>query len=241
MECGEADKKRISENLVSVRRAIAEAAARSGRNPEAIVLVGVSKTFAPERIKEALDSGLADIGENRIQEAERKFPLFPDARKHFIGHLQGSKARKAVALCDMVQSVDSLKLAEKISGAALETGKRMPVLVEVLTDDKKHFGIRACELENFLKCASRFEGIKIQGLMTIGPLFDNPEKARPVFRGMKKLFDSLAAKEIPHVEMRYLSMGMSGDFAAAIEEGANMVRVGTAIFGERKAWNNKIL
>jgi hypothetical protein len=223
----------IKENLDSVRKATAEAALKSGRHPEEIVLVGVSKTFSSSLVRQALDCGLRDIAENRLHEAEEKFPLFPGARKHFIGHLQSNKTKRVVELCDMIQSVDSMKIAQSISDAAIANGRIMPVLVQVLTDQKKEFGIRPKGLEKFLTEASKMEGMRIQGMMTIGPVFKTREESRQFFRRMKNLHVSIAALNIPKVEMRYLSMGMSSDFTTAIEEGANMVRVGTALFGQR--------
>lgn len=228
----------IKENLESVRSRIEKAAKKSGRKPEDIVLVGISKTFSLPEIKEAIVCGLRDIGENRVQEAERKLPFLSGARKHFVGHLQGNKARKAVEIFDVIQSVDSLEIAERISDFAIKGGVKMPVLIQIKTDERKQSGVRPKELEVFLRKAAKLGGIRITGLMTIGPEPENPEDLRPVFRQMKKLFDATRAKKIPNVEMRCLSMGMSGDFAIAIEEGANMVRIGRAIFGERKAGNN---
>jgi len=221
----------IKENLESIRKQMGQAAAKSGRRTEAIVLVGVSKNFSSQQINEALACGLRDIGENRVQEAEIKFPCIAHARKHFVGHLQGNKVKKAVEIFDIIQSVDSLKIAEKISNAALEQERKMPVLIQIKTDEKKHFGIRPEEAEEFLRTAAQLEGICIHGLMTIGPEFEKAEASRPVFRQMKKLFGALHEKKIPRIEMRYLSMGMSSDFAIAIEEGANMVRIGRALFG----------
>jgi hypothetical protein len=221
----------IKENLEGIRKQIERSAGQCGSRAEDIVLVGISKNFSLRQINEALACGLRDIGENRVQEAERKFPCIANARKHFVGHLQGNKAKRAVEIFDMIQAVDSFKIARKISVAALETGKRMPVLIQIKTDEKKQFGILPAEAGAFLREAAQLEGIGISGLMTIGPEFEKPEASRPVFRQMKKLFDAVREKKIRGVEMRYLSMGMSSDFAIAIEEGANMVRVGRALFG----------
>ena len=223
----------IKENLAKIRKGIERSAKKSGRKPEEIVLVGISKTFGLDRVKEAIAHGLTDVGENRVQEAEEKFLCLSNVRKHLVGHLQSNKVKKAVEIFDMIQTVDSVKIARKISERSLDSGKVMPVLVEVLTDEKKQFGIRPNELEGFLREISEFKGIRVLGLMTIGPYFENPEDSRPVFRQMKSLFDSLRNK-IPNIDMRYLSMGMTNDFETAIEEGANMVRVGRGIFGERE-------
>jgi pyridoxal phosphate enzyme (YggS family) len=222
----------IKENLESIIKQIEQSASKTGRRAEDIILVGISKNFSLPQINEAIACGLRDIGENRVQEAERKFPCIANARKHFVGHPQSNKVKKAVEIFDVIQSVDALKIAEKISSAALARGGKMPVLVQIRTDEKKHFGIRPEEAEAFLREAAQCEGIRISGLMTIGPEFEKPEASRPVFREMKKLFDAMRDKKIPHVEMRHLSMGMSSDFAIAVEEGANMVRIGRALFGD---------
>ncbi len=226
----------IKENLERIRKEIEISSERVGTKK--VVLVGISKTFGFNRIREAIDSGLKDIGENRIQEAESKFPLISNARKHFVGHLQSNKVSKAIEIFDMIQSVDSVKIAKKISEHSLESRKITPVLIQILTDEKKQFGVRSDELKDFLEKVSNLKGVKIQGLMTIGPYFENPEDTRPIFRKMKSLFDSVRNLKTPNVEMRYLSMGMSDDFRIAIEEGANMVRIGRGIFGERN--NNHI-
>lgn len=220
----------IKENLESIRKEIEGSAKKSGTKE--VFLVGISKTFGLDYVKEAIEYGLTDIGENRLQEAESKFPHISNVRKHFVGHLQSNKVKKAIELFDMIQSVNSIKLARKISERSLDFRKRMPILIEILTDEKKQFGARPGELEGFLQEISGLKGIKIQGLMTIGPYFENPEDSRPIFRQMKSLFEKMRNK-IPNIEMRYLSMGMSDDFKIAIEEGANMVRIGRGIFGER--------
>lgn len=220
----------IKENLERIRKEIEISSERSGTKE--VVLVGISKMFGLGRIKEAIDSGLTDIGENRIQEAESKFPSLSNVRKHFVGHLQSNKVKKAIEIFDMIQSVDSVKLARKISEHSLDLRRRMPVLIEVLTDEEKEFGVRPDELEDFLKEVSLFKGIRVQGLMTIGPYFENPEDSRKIFRQMKSLSEKM--RNLPNIEMRYLSMGMSDDFETAIEEGASMVRIGRGIFGERE-------
>lgn len=221
----------VKENLEKIRNEIETSSERYGT--EEVVLVGISKTFGLDRIREAIDSGLTDIGENRIQEAETKFPHISNVRKHFVGHLQSNKVKKAIEIFDMIQSVDSLKLAKKISDQCVESRKQMPVLIEILTDEKKGFGIRPDELKDFLEEISLFKDLRVQGLMTIGPYFENPEDSRPIFKRMKSLFDSIQKLKIPNIEMRYLSMGMTDDFRIAIEEGANMVRIGRGLFGKR--------
>ncbi len=195
-----------------------------------VTLVGVTKKIDAKTIKEAIDSGLKNIGENRISEAEKKLPSISGVTKHLIGHLQGNKTSKAVDLFDMIQSVDSLKIANKVSNCCIEKNKVMPVLVQIKTDKEKDFGILPKDIEEFIIRISQLERIKVQGLMTIGPYFSDPKQSRPHFKEMKVLFDSLKSKNIPNVEMRYLSMGMSHDYIQAVEEGANMVRIGQVIF-----------
>ncbi|MEW6329084.1 MAG: YggS family pyridoxal phosphate-dependent enzyme [Candidatus Micrarchaeota archaeon] len=238
--------------IEEVRVRIARASGRFGIDPSAIILVAATKSVPPEIVNEAIDAGISHIGENIIQDAREKFPKLKKVRKHMIGHLQSNKARDAVVLFDMIQTVDSIKLARKISdqfvpkdkwsifreGEKLDEAKKqnkiMPILVEVKTDNTKPYGIPPNEVENFLNEMRVFEGVEAQGLMTVGPLFANPEDSRGVFKKMKKLFDEMADADIPNVEMKYLSMGMSADYWIAVEEGANIVRVGTAIFGPRK-------
>lgn len=219
----------IKENLERIKKEIEKSARKYRKND--VVIVGISKTFSFDQIIEAVESGLTDIGENRIQEAETKFPSLSNVRKHLVGHLQSNKVSKAIEIFDMIQSVDSIKLARKISEHSLELRKRMPVLIQVRTDENKQFGIPPNEVEGFLGEISILKGIRVQGLMTIGPYFENPEDSRPIFKRMKSLCDSINES---NVEMRYLSMGMSDDFRIAIEEGANMVRIGRGIFGERE-------
>ncbi len=217
-----------------VRTKIAKASSRFGMDAGAIVLVAATKSVPPERVNEAIDFGVSHIGENVVQDAADKFPKLKEVKKHMIGHLQGNKARDAVQLFDMIQTVDSVKLARKISEEAKKQNKIMPVLVEVKTDDSKPYGVPPGEVESFLNGIRALEGTEVQGLMTVGPLFENPEDSRGVFKKMKILFDGMVDADIPSVEIKYLSMGMSADYGIAIEEGANMVRVGTAIFGMRR-------
>lgn len=226
----------IEENIRNLEDRIAKTAERAKRNPEEIVLVAVSKTVEPERIREALSHGIKVIGENRIQEAEEKFRKIPEkCEKHLVGHLQTNKAKKAVELFDLIQSLDSLKLAEEISRRAQQEGKVMDVLVEVNTSaESTKYGIEPDEVMDFMKQISNLEGIKVKGLMTVGLFSSDMDEVRPCFKKLKKLFDELKAKDIPGLEMKYLSMGMTQDYEVAIEEGANMVRIGTAVFGKRE-------
>jgi pyridoxal phosphate enzyme (YggS family) len=225
----------ISENIRNVRSRIERAAVKVGRSAEEIKLVAVSKTVEPERINQAILCSIDTIGENRVQEAEKKFKqVTGPVKKHLVGHLQTNKAKKAVELFDFIQSVDSLRIAEEISKRALEAGKVMEVLVEVNTScEETKFGLEEDKVVPLFETISRLEGIKIKGLMTIGLFSDEPEDTRPCFKRLKELFDRIKSAGIGNVEMKYLSMGMTGDFEVAIEEGSNMVRVGTGIFGVR--------
>jgi pyridoxal phosphate enzyme (YggS family) len=226
---------RIEENLKEIESRIRKAAEKSGRGRDAIKLVAVTKTVEPERIIEAIRLGVRLIGENRVQEAEEKFKEITEkVEKHLIGHLQTNKVKKAVELFDLIQSVDSVHLAEEISKRALEKEKSVDVLVEVnTTGEKTKFGVEPEQTMSLIESISKLEGIKIKGLMTIGLFSDDPEATRPCFKRLKSLFDEIKSAQIPNVEMRYLSMGMTGDFEVAIEEGSNMVRIGTGIFGLR--------
>ena len=226
----------IGQNIRILENKIAEAAEKAGRHGEKITVVAVSKTVKPERIREAIRCGIRIIGENKVQEAEQKFKQIPEEfAKHLVGHLQTNKAKKAVELFDMIQSVDSLKLAEEVSKRAQQKGKTVDVLVEVNTSgEPSKFGLEPDGVFDFMKQASGLEGIKIKGLMTVGLFSSDMEEVRPCFKKLKSLFDELKERRIPGIEMQYLSMGMTQDYQLAIEEGANMVRIGTAIFGRRE-------
>jgi len=233
----------VSENLARVRGEIAEAARRAGRDPSEVALVGVTKTVGHEKITQAVSAGLRDVGENRVQEAKGKIELLApqfareglSVRWHMVGHLQRNKAKAAVALFDLIQSIDSRRIAEAVSRAALAAGKVQEVLVEVNTSgEPTKYGIPPDQAVKFVEDLADLQGLRIMGLMTVGPLTDDPEKARPAFARLRELWDELRGAELPRCEMRYLSMGMSADFRQAVEEGANMVRIGTAIFGPRQ-------
>lgn len=208
----------------------------SGHRNEDITLVAVTKNVEPERIIEGIDAGIKIIGENRIQEAEEKFKFITkDVEKHLVGHLQTNKVKKALELFDLIQSVDSLHLAQEISKKAKEKGKPAEVLIEVNTSgEPSKYGVKPEEVSNLVEEISRLENIKIKGLMTVGLFTEDIEKARPCFVKLRNLFENLKSPKKENVEMKYLSMGMSSDFEVAVEEGANMIRVGTAIFGPRR-------
>jgi pyridoxal phosphate enzyme (YggS family) len=221
--------------LRRVEARIAAAAERAGRDPAEVLLVAVTKTVPVERINEAVRAGVRAIGENRVQEAESKWgALLPGPERHMVGRLQRNKAGKAVDLFDRIQSIDGLRLAEAVSRRAETAGRRIPVLVEVNTSgEESKAGVEPEGLRALLEGMAGLPGIVPDGLMTFGPLTEDRGAVRAAFRGLRLLFDALRENPVGGVELRHLSMGMSGDFEIAIEEGATIVRVGTAIFGAR--------
>jgi pyridoxal phosphate enzyme (YggS family) len=229
----------IAENVAEIRERIANAAARVGRNADSITLMAVSKTVEPERIKEAYAAGLRVFGENRVQEFEGKsgaLSKLKEAEWHLIGHLQSNKAKKAAELFHAIDSVDSVRLAEKLNQVAAEAGRKLDVLIEIKVgqeESKAGIPLDSPELENLLLGASQLASLQIRGLMTVPPFTEDPESARPYFRLLRDLRDQIAARKLPGIAVDVLSMGMSHDFEVAIEEGSTCVRVGTAIFGAR--------
>jgi PLP dependent protein len=229
----------IAENIAAIRHRIAAAAQRSSRRPEEISLMAVSKTHPPDLIHEAYAAGQRLFGENRVQEFASKAASLHDlgnAQWHMIGHLQTNKSAKAVQLFDAVDSVDSLKLAERLDAAARSVDKTLDVLIEInVGGEQAKSGVapESSELEQLLQAAPKLEALRFRGLMTIPPFTDNPEEARPYFRKLRELRDPIASRRLPGISMDVLSMGMSHDFEVAIEEGSTCVRVGTAIFGTR--------
>ncbi len=203
--------------------------------PEGVQLVGAAKTRSPEEILEAIDAGLSVIGENYVQEAERAFKVIgPKVTWHMIGHLQSNKAKKAVRIFDMVETVDSMKLAEAIDRACKTIEKIIPVLLEINSgEESQKAGVMPEGVIPLIKDISRLENIRIMGLMTMGPFAGDPEEARPYFKKTREIFEEIKEMKLPGIEMKYLSMGMSNSYRIAIEEGANMVRIGTRLFGER--------
>ena len=228
----------IDDNLRSVRERVAAACQRAGRSPDEVTIVGVSKTFPPALVVEACRAGLTNVGENRVQEAATKIPaveaLGSRPRWHLVGHLQTNKVKTALGLFDIIHSVDSLRLAEFISrqvtSLPVQKAGTLPVLLEInVAVEASKFGLRPEETGPTLEQIARLPGLAVQGLMTVAPLVDDPEEARPVFRELRRLRDDLG--------LRDLSMGMTDDFEVAIEEGATIVRIGRAIFGPREpAW-----
>jgi len=229
----------IAHNLAEVRARIAAAARRGGRRPGDIALMAVSKTFPPEAIREAYDAGARLFGENRVQEFAGKIDSLRDlndAEFQLIGHLQSNKAAKAVELFSAVDSVDSLRLAQKLNASAQESGKKISVLIEInVGGEVAKSGVPpgSGELEELLSGAQALLHLEFRGLMTVPPFSGDPQQARPYFRQLRELRDQIAARKLPAIDMKTLSMGMSHDFEVAIEEGSTCVRVGTAIFGER--------
>jgi pyridoxal phosphate enzyme (YggS family) len=229
----------IAGNVAEIRKRIAAAARRAGRNADDVILMGVSKTFPAEAVREAYAAGIRVFGENRVQEFAEKFTALahlPDAEWHLIGHLQSNKAGKAAELFDAVDSVDSLRLAERLNAAAAGLGRKLTVLIEInIGAEEAKAGLHpfSPELEETLQAAPQFDHLEIRGLMAIPPFFENPEEARPYFRKLRELRDGIAARRLSGVGMSVLSMGMSHDFEVAVEEGSTGVRVGTGIFGTR--------
>jgi pyridoxal phosphate enzyme (YggS family) len=229
----------ISANISSVQERITAAARRAGRNLDDIILMAVSKTQPPKRIYEAYGAGLRAFGENRVQEFAGKVEALRDlnaAEWHMIGHLQTNKAAKTAELFRAVDSVDSLKLAEKLDAAAGTLARKLDVLIEInVGGEAAKSGVASDSpaLDELLIAAPRLEALVFRGLMTVPPFTDDPQGARPYFRKLRKLRDMIAVRKLPAVAMDQLSMGMSHDFEVAIEEGSTCVRVGTAIFGER--------
>ena len=226
----------IPDRLAEVRARIARAAARAGRDPSSVRLVAVSKTFSADHVRAAAAAGQTDFGENKVQEALGKIDALANAslRWHLIGHLQTNKAKKAAARFAVIQSVDSVALVEKIGDGAAAAGQVVEVLIQVdLAGEATKFGATAEELPAILRAAQNATGIRMVGLMAIPPAVDDPEDARPYFTRLRTLRDRLLDGGAPAPSLRELSMGMSHDFEVAVEEGATIVRVGSAIFGAR--------
>ncbi len=227
----------MKERLAKINQRIAAAAIGCGRIPETVRLVAVSKTVDADRVAEAIDAGATIVGENYIQEARGKFNTLygRPAQWHFIGHLQSNKAKYAVRMFDLIHSVESLKLATALDKEARKNGKVQEILIQVnISREETKSGISETGAVELITQISGLESVRVKGLMTMPPFFDSPEQARPFFRQLARLRDRIAAHDIPRVSMQELSMGMTGDFEAAIQEGATLVRIGTAIFGARR-------
>lgn len=225
----------IRENIERLRGEIADISVKGGRLPEEVELVGVTKYVPMDRVQEAVDAGLTIAGENRIQEAREKVAAITgNVSWHMIGHLQRNKVKTAVDLFDMIQSVDSVDLAVEIDRRCAQAGRAMDVLIEVRTArEETKFGVEACEAIDLIGRISELSNIGVKGLMTIGTFTDDEVEVRRCFRELRELGEKAGGLGLAGVEIKYLSMGMSSDFRLAIEEGSNMVRIGTAIFGTR--------
>ncbi len=226
----------VHENLAHVEQTIRDACAESGRKREDVTLIAVSKTKPIELLREAYDAGIRDFGENRVQELMEKIPaLPPDIRWHMIGHLQRNKVKYIIDKVHLIHSVDSLRLAEEISREAAKRGLTVDILLEVnIAEEESKFGAGAQEVYELVQQISVLPGIRIHGLMTIAPFTQNAEENRVFFKKLRQLAVDIAEKNIDNVSMDVLSMGMTGDYSVAVEEGATYVRVGTGIFGERE-------
>lgn len=226
----------IRENLNTVQEAIKKSCGAAGRQPGDVTLVAVSKTKPLSDLREAYEAGVRDFGENKVQELTDKIPELPsDIRWHMIGHLQRNKVKYIVGKVSMIHSVDSLRLAEEISREAVRKDTAVDILIEVnVAAEESKYGITPTEVPDLVEKIAALPGIKVCGLMTIAPYTENPEENRPFFRKLKQLSVDIQGKNIDNVNMSVLSMGMTGDYSVAIEEGATCIRVGTGIFGERQ-------
>ena len=226
----------IKENYETIVSRIADAAVKSGRSPEDITFLAATKTVDPEFINYAISLGLKFIGENKVQELISKFDAYDleNSELHFIGHLQTNKVRQIVGKVKMIQSVDSFKLANEISKQSVKNNLITDILVEVnIGDEENKSGVKPEELEDLLREISVLEGISVKGLMAIPPICENEQKIRGYFANMRNLFLDISTKKIDNIRMDILSMGMSGDYYEAILEGANLVRIGSSLFGAR--------
>jgi len=222
----------LAENIQQIQKKIKVSAEKKGKTLQDITIVAVSKTFNADLVNHAIANGIEHVGENRVQEARDKFPLIRGpVTKHMVGHLQRNKVKYAVELFDMIQSVDSIELADEINK---RTKKRIPVLIEVNTSgEESKYGCRPEKAIDLLINVTAYNSLIVKGFMTIAIFSSDPEKVRPCFKMLKEIFDEAKSMGLPNADITTLSMGMSSDFEVAIEEGANMVRIGTAIFGER--------
>ena len=227
----------MKQRLEKVRERIRQAAESSNRDADSVRLVAVSKTVAPDIVREAIEAGVTILGESYVQEARDKFKALVQypVSWHFIGHLQSNKAKYAVRLFDLIHSVDSLKLTRELNKQAAKVDKVQQILVQVnISGEDTKSGISADEAPGLIAEIGRLKNIAVKGLMTMPPYFYQPEKVRPFFAALRQLRDRIKAQSLPNVSLEELSMGMTGDFEVAIKEGATLVRIGTAIFGERQ-------
>lgn len=225
----------IKENLSRVQENIQNALIRSGRSKDDVTLIAVTKTVEAEAINEAISLGISNIGENKVQEINRKYDnIDENVNWHMIGHLQSNKVKYIIDKVNLIHSLDRLSLAKEINKRALQANLTKDVLIQVnVAEEDSKFGLKVEKVIPFIESILRFESIRVKGLMTMAPFTNNPDEVRFVFRDLRKLGLEIGKRNYENVEMKYLSMGMSNDYEVAIEEGANMVRIGTAIFGKR--------
>lgn len=226
----------IASNLHIVRDKVSQAALKVGRNPEDIQIIAVTKTVDIPQMEEAIAAGITAVGENRVQEITKKYPLLKEKVDwHLIGHLQTNKVKYIIDKVKMIHSLDRFSLVKEISKRAQQQGIVMPVLVQVnVAEEESKFGLKVEEVIPFLKDIVGIKGLKILGLMTMAPFVEDAEEVRYVFRDLRNLAEKITKQAIPGVEMKHLSMGMTSDYEVAVEEGATLIRVGTGIFGQRK-------
>jgi hypothetical protein len=226
----------VEQRVQDVLAAIAEAAERVGRRPEEVTLVAVSKRHPVEAVAAARDAGLHVFGENKVQEAEDKIPRVEGVRWHLVGHLQRNKAKRAVELFELIHSLDSLRLANTLDRIGQERGAPIEVLVEInAAEESSKHGFRWDELDEAMPELAGRGGLSIRGLMTMPPFFEDPEQSRPYFQRLRDAAERIRERDLPRVRMEHLSMGMTSDYTVAVEEGATLVRVGTAVFGPRSS------
>lgn len=224
----------INNNIEIINNRIEHICQKAGISREDIILIGVTKTRNPDEINEAIRGGIGNIGENKVQEILDKYDKVLPVKWHMIGHLQTNKVKYIIDKVDMIHSVDSIKLAEEIDRRAKQHNLKMNVLIQVnVAEEESKFGIKTEDLASFLMQVEKYDNIIIKGLMTVAPYVENPEDVRIFFHRMKQIFDTYKSSPLKNIDMKFLSMGMTNDFEVAIEEGANMIRIGTAIFGSR--------
>ncbi len=225
----------IKSNIAYIQELKTAAAEKSGRNGDDVLLVAVTKLHGPEEINEAIDAGITDIGENKVQEIMDKYEKVKPVRWHLIGHLQTNKVKYIIDKVSMIHSVDSLRLAKEIDKRAGQHQRTMDILVQInAAEEESKFGITTAETDALIRdIAAECPHIRIKGLMCIAPYFEDPDDARTYFAAVKKIYDQYAENRSENIDFQYLSMGMTNDFEVAVEEGSNLIRVGTAIFGYR--------
>lgn len=226
----------IKENIDEILKRKNEAALRCGRSPEDITIIAVSKTVDGSRAREAVMGGLENLGENRVQEIMNKYDELQDlqVKWHMIGHLQKNKVKYIIDKVELIHSVESIELAAEINKRASQHNIISNILIELnIGEEESKFGINEISVYDFVSSMEQFENIKVMGLMTVAPYCENPEDVRWVFKKMKDIFDKISSMNLKNTQMKYLSMGMTNDFEIAIEEGSNIARIGTAVFGKR--------